>query len=203
MDGASGGAEAPTMRRSDACLLLGFMAITVVLIVCGWYSSSPPDGPSFSVKLTGVGGLVPQGGGGPAVIHPAFGLTLRAHNGQSFKTCRENVTTTVLYGKVVLGWARVPDFCVDEWASTEMSAVVSNADVVLTDDLRRRLDSELLAGTLELDVETRMWCQDCSSRECLVVCRENPGQAGYAPCQTRSLYAAQLGMCFALALVVF
>ncbi|XBI78638.1 hypothetical protein VPH35_088295 [Triticum aestivum] len=201
MVGANGGAEAPTMRRSDACLLFGFMAVTLVLIVCGWYSSSPTDGPSFSVKLTAVDGLVPQGGGGPAVIHPAFDLTLRAHNGQSVKTCRENVTITVLYGNVVLGWARVPDFCVDEWASMEMSAEVSNADVVLTDDLRRRLDSEVLTGALELDVETRMWfpegqplfweCQDCLSRECLVVCRVSPGHTAYAPCQTRSLYAAQ------------
>ncbi|KAM3272123.1 hypothetical protein ACQJBY_042362 [Aegilops geniculata] len=199
--GASGGAEAPTTRTRDACIMLGLMALTIVFFVYEGYSFSPSDGPSFSVKLTAVDGLVPQGGGGPAVIHPAFDLTLRAHNGQSAKTCRENVTITVLYGNMVLGWARVPDFCVDEWASMEMSGVVSNADVVLTDDLRRRLDSELLAGALELDVETRMWfpegqplfweCRDCLSRECLAVCRVNPGQGGYAPCQTRKLYAAQ------------
>ncbi|KAE8803953.1 hypothetical protein D1007_20109 [Hordeum vulgare] len=186
------------MRREDACLLLVFMAITVALIVCGWYSSSPTDGPSFSVKLTAVDGLVPEGGG--PVIHPVFDLTLRVHNGQSAKTCRDNITVTVLYGNMVLGWGRVPDFCVDEWASMEMSAAVSNADVVLADDLRSRLDSELLAGALELDVETRMWfpegqplfweCRGCSSRECLGVCRVNTGQDGYAPCHTRPLYAA-------------
>lgn len=136
--------------------MLGLMALIIVFFVYEGYSFSPSEGPSFSVKLTAVDGLVPQGGG-PAVIHPAFDLTLRADNGQGAKTCRENVTITVLYGNMVLGWGRVLDFCVDEWESMEMSAAVSNTDVALTDDLRRRLDSELLAGALELDVETRMW----------------------------------------------
>ncbi|PNT72164.1 hypothetical protein BRADI_2g40522v3, partial [Brachypodium distachyon] len=91
---------------------------------------------------------------------PAFDLTLRVDNGQIAKTCRENVTIAVFYGNMLLGWGRVPDFCVGRWTSVEMDAAASHADVVLTDDVRSRMHSELLAGTLELDVETRMWFPD-------------------------------------------
>jgi hypothetical protein len=33
-----------------------------------------------------------------------------------------NVTATVFYGNMILGWGSVPDFCVDEWTSSEMKA---------------------------------------------------------------------------------
>ena len=151
--------------------------------------------PSFSVRVNGAHGLDPMSG---PVIRPCFNLTLRVDNNQDFTTCREEVTVTVFYGgAVVVGWADVPDFCVEKRSSAELSVPLSHADVVLTNELRRRMALELRSGELELGVEIRLvfpkgqiipweWgcyeCHDSSSRQSFQLCRAKPEQ-GYVPCQ--------------------
>ncbi|KAL6615143.1 hypothetical protein ACP70R_037413 [Stipagrostis hirtigluma subsp. patula] len=147
--------------------------------------------PSFSVEVTDAHSLEPTRS---PVVRPALiNLTLRVDNEQGeVRTCREEVTATVFYdGTVVVGWAEVPDFCVDRWSSAEINVPLSHADVVLTDGLRRRLAAELRSGELELGVEMRMVfptgllpcdeCHESRSRQTLQLCSVKPGK-GYAPC---------------------
>ncbi|KAK3164508.1 hypothetical protein QOZ80_1AG0020100 [Eleusine coracana subsp. coracana] len=128
-------------------------------------------------------------------IRPEFNLTIRVDNTRrDSRICREEMAVTVFYaGEVVVGWADVPDFCVDKWSSAELNVPMSHADVVLSDALRRRMAAELRSGDLEFGVEVRMvfpeglvaWfcdeCRESKSRQSLQVLSVKPGQA-YAPC---------------------
>lgn len=74
------------------------------------------------------------------MIRPEFNLTFQVNNTRWYgRICRE---------EVVVGWAKVPDFCVDKWSSAELKVLLSHADVVLTDALRRRMAAELRFGDL-------------------------------------------------------
>jgi hypothetical protein len=84
----------------------------------------------------------------------------------------------------------------------EVVAVLLCADVVLTDDLRRSMASELRVGEMEILVELRMLfvkgdheCQLCA-RDMFRYYRVRPGQ-GYAPCHCRTLEMTQASESFA------
>ncbi|KAF8730461.1 hypothetical protein HU200_017039 [Digitaria exilis] len=162
-------------------IVLCFSGLLFALI---YWGSPVHDDPTFSVRVNPASG-------------PKFNLTLRVDNDQDFATCREQVTATVLYGgTVVVGWADVPDFCVDKRASAELSVPLSHGDVVvLTDDMHRRMAVELRSGELELVVEMRLvfpkgfipwdYCYECHqsrSRQTFQMCSVKPEQ-GYAQCQ--------------------
>ncbi|KAL6615359.1 hypothetical protein ACP70R_037629 [Stipagrostis hirtigluma subsp. patula] len=191
--GASGGETSADDDKSigevflRSLLLAVFIGALVALLI--WVRPVRKD-PSFSMSVTDAHGLNPTS----RVIRPAFNLTLGVDNDQDFEACREEVTITVYYGgSVVVGWAEVPDFCVDKRSYAEINVPLSHADVVLTDALRRRMAAELRAGELELGVEMRMvfprgllplLCDECKesrSRQTLQFCSVKPGQ-GYAPC---------------------
>ncbi|KAI4967628.1 hypothetical protein ZWY2020_020462 [Hordeum vulgare] len=75
------------------------------------------------------------------VIRPGFNLELHVDNKGIDRTCKEEITVTVFYGDMVVGWADVPDFCVDKRSTADVNLKLSHADVLLTDTLRRRLAS--------------------------------------------------------------
>ncbi|CAL4963297.1 unnamed protein product [Urochloa decumbens] len=150
------------------------------------------DDPSFLVRVSDAHGLDPRSS---PVLRPEFNLTVRVDNNQDLTTCRDQVTVTVFYGgKVVVGWAEMPDFCVDKQSSMELNVPLSHADVVLNNGQRQRMAVELRSGELELGVEMRMvfpkgrfvdWdsieSHASRSRQLFQVCSVKPEQ-GYAPC---------------------
>ncbi|RLN23958.1 hypothetical protein C2845_PM07G10140 [Panicum miliaceum] len=150
--------------------------------------TTPADrSPILFVMVTDTGTLDPVLLG--PVIRPALDLALRVDNPMDPRMCRENATFTV------------QDFCVHKGASTEVVAVLLRADVVLTDDLRRSMASELRAGEMEVLVELRLLfpkgdheCQLCA-RDKFQYCRVWPGQ-GYAPCHCRALEFTQISESF-------
>ncbi|KAI4988226.1 hypothetical protein ZWY2020_029856 [Hordeum vulgare] len=72
------------------------------------------------------------------------------------RTCKEEITITVFYGDMVVGWADVPHFCVNKRSTADVNLKLSHTDVLLTDTLRRRLASELRSEDLEFEMEMRM-----------------------------------------------
>ncbi|KAI4988216.1 hypothetical protein ZWY2020_029846 [Hordeum vulgare] len=194
---AAAGSERPEPKPT---LTSVFLAIIITVCVGGlimgfdrWHASIHHD-PSFSVRLTQVHGLDPASS---PVIHPDFNLELRVDNKGIDRSCKEEITVTVFYGDMVVGWADVPDFCVDKWSTADVNLKLSHSDVLLTDTLRRRLASDLRSGELEFEVEMRMVipvgsdreCRGdyCTSRQSFRWCRAKPGQ-DYAHCdqfQTR------------------
>lgn len=181
-----GSNDEETREFFSTCLL--FMLITALGVAALLWLSEPTQwGADFSASVTDVGGLddLVQS----PVIHPVFDVTLRVNNDQSIEICREKVTVTVSYGGVVLGWGDMRDFCVDKWASVELKATMSHADVMLTDQLRASMASKLHAGELEVSVEMRMSfpagneCFYCSPQSLQIqFCPVKPGQ-GYSYCQ--------------------
>ncbi|KAK3160987.1 hypothetical protein QOZ80_1BG0070030 [Eleusine coracana subsp. coracana] len=164
--------------RETICVVFCFAS---VIVLVPWMSSgSAQRTTSFSVNLTEIGGLNPVQS---LVIRPAFDLTIRVDNYMDTRLCTiENATVTLSYGSMVLGLGNVPDFCVNSQASAEIKAVLTQNSVVLTDQLRRAMASELRAGELKISVEMRMLfpkgydyeCQSCE-REILHYCRVRPG----------------------------
>uniref|UniRef100_A0A453JNI5 Late embryogenesis abundant protein LEA-2 subgroup domain-containing protein n=3 Tax=Triticinae TaxID=1648030 RepID=A0A453JNI5_AEGTS len=172
----------PTLRAAILAIILTLCVGGLILGLQKWDSSIHLD-PSYSVRLTEVHGLDPARS---PVIRPDFNLELRVDNKGVDRTCKEEITVTVFYGDMVVGWADVPDFCVGKQSSTDVNVKLSHTDVLLTDTLRRRLASELRSGELEFVVEMRMVipvgsdreCADdyCTSRQSFLHCRAKPGQ---------------------------
>lgn len=165
-------------KRGDIILILFVAVCGAVFFGVLSYSTDTHSDPSFSAKLTDVGGLDPLHS---PVVRPDFDLTLLVDNPKETKMCRNNVTATVFYGNVIFGWGRVPDFCMDKYASTHMKVMMSHADVMLTDRLRTSLASEQRAGELEVSVELRMLIPE-HAKESMQFCRVHPGQC-YALCR--------------------
>ncbi|KAE8789529.1 hypothetical protein D1007_36334 [Hordeum vulgare] len=194
---ATAGSEEPEPKPQLRGLILSIVITLCVgglIVGYGKWDSSVHHDPSFSVRLTEVHGLDPARS---PVIRPGFNLELHVDNKGIDRTCKEEITVTVFYGDMVVGWADVPDFCVDKRSTADVNLKLSHADVLLTDTLRRRLASELRSEELEFDVEMRMVipmgsdreCRAdyCTSRQSFRWCRAKPGQ-GYAHCdlfQTR------------------
>ncbi|KAI4997288.1 hypothetical protein ZWY2020_052630 [Hordeum vulgare] len=140
---AAAGSEQPEPKPT---LTIVFLAIIITVCVGGlimgcdkWRASIHHD-PSFSVRLTEVHGLDPASS---PVICPDFNLKLHVDNKGVDRTCKDEITVTVFYGDMVVGWADVPDFCVDKWSTADVNLKLSHTDVLLTDTLRRRLASDL------------------------------------------------------------
>ncbi|KAL6608079.1 hypothetical protein ACP70R_041142 [Stipagrostis hirtigluma subsp. patula] len=173
------------------------VAVVVALLTIFLVVLDPHDGVVFHVRATDVDGLDPAHS---PVIRPSFGLALRVDNhGIYFEDCWENVTITVFYGDRIVGWGAVPDFCAGKGASVELNAAMSHTDVVLTDELRGSMASQLRTGGLELEVEMRMLlskrhidrnCNSCASRQGFQFCSVIPGRQDYAPCQLVHLLRA-------------
>ncbi|CAL4949362.1 unnamed protein product [Urochloa decumbens] len=182
---SAGNETLPDDKRGELILVLSIAVCGAVLIGAqSWWLTRPHRIPSFSAKLTDVGGLDWLHS---PLVRPVFDLSLIVDNPKDIKMCRNNITATVFYGNVILGWGTVPDFCLGKGASTEMKATMSHADVMLNDRLRRSLASELRAGELEASVELRMLVPDEERHsnmapESLELCPVHPGQ-GYALCR--------------------
>ncbi|KAF0916665.1 hypothetical protein E2562_010516 [Oryza meyeriana var. granulata] len=176
----------PSRKYMLVCFLVVVFFFCPLMAFIYWEKYLHQD-PVFSVSLTEVAGGLDLARS--PVIRPDFGLTLRVDNQQIARTCREEVTVTVFYDDTVVGWADVPDFCVDNWTTAQLEVPLSHADVVLTYEQRRRLASQLRSGNLELTVETRMVfpegfdreCDNSASRQSLLLCQVTLGQ-GYMYC---------------------
>ncbi|KQK08604.2 hypothetical protein BRADI_2g43052v3 [Brachypodium distachyon] len=85
---------------------------------------------------------------------PSFNLTLRGESDVHDlpQDCWKMVRVTVFYGSAILGWGSVPNFCMARHGWVEVNAAMSHTDVMLTDELRRSMASELNSGELEFQI---------------------------------------------------
>ena len=107
--------------------------------------------PFFSAHLTGYDGI----GSGPvaAVLSLEFNLTLHLRN-----TCVDRADLTVLYSGVVLGWATMePRDCAGKRWNKALEVAARGDGVGLSDQLRDRLSLEWSNGTMELDVDVKVF----------------------------------------------
>ncbi|CAL5031031.1 unnamed protein product [Urochloa decumbens] len=168
---AGDGATATPRPPHNLKIIIGCVVAAVVglgfvwLVVC---EPLAPCYPTFSVDIAGFDGL--DGPELPApTVDPAFNLTLhgvsRRHHIGSVGLCQESGTVSVSYAGAVLAWGRVPKFCVPAQGQRRVGMVALGADVGLSEDLRRRMASERLSRSAELDVEIML------DRQRLLSCR--------------------------------
>ncbi|CAN6240141.1 unnamed protein product [Urochloa humidicola] len=165
-DPAAGGDGATAIPRRlrpheiiISCVLALFGLGLVWMVAC---DPMTPTYPTFSIDVAGFDGLGGPETTVPAVVNPAFNLTLRIG---SLELCQESGTVAVSYAGAVLAWGRVPKFCVLAQGQRRVGMVALGDDVGLSDELRRRMASERLSRSAELDVEIML------DRQRLLSCR--------------------------------
>jgi len=133
---------------------LSAFALVVVLLV----ANDAKEATEFSMELAASEGLGNATAGG-TLLSPAFGLKLRAKNARVLQPwcCDNGGEVVVSYSGAALAWGRVPPFCVERRAPTELTLVPWGRGVGLTEDVRQRLASELRVGTLQGTVGMKLF----------------------------------------------
>jgi hypothetical protein len=119
---------------------LSAFALVVVLLV----ANDAKEATEFSMELAASEGLG-NATASETLLSPAFGLKLRVKNARVLQPwcCDNGGEVVVSYSDAALTWGRVPPFCVQRRAPTELTLVPWGRGVGLTEDVRQRLASEL------------------------------------------------------------
>ncbi|CAL4961768.1 unnamed protein product [Urochloa decumbens] len=132
--------------------LASFLALFMVVI----FGSGATEVATFSVELAGFQGLNATQGNN--VVSPTFSLKVRVENPRDLQPwCSNGGKVVVSYSGVALTWGDVPGFCVQRKASRDMVLLPWGKGVGLSEGLRRRLASELFAGTAQVLVEMKLF----------------------------------------------
>lgn len=144
-------------RLARAKLVHGsiFLASLLALFMVLLFGSGATEVATFSVELAGFQGLDAAALGG--VVSPAFSLKVRVENPRNLQPwCSNGGKVVVSYSGVALAWGDVPGFCVRRKAAAELVLLPWGKGVGLSEGLRRRLASDLLAGTTQVLVEMKL-----------------------------------------------
>ncbi|KAL6856893.1 hypothetical protein ACP4OV_018275 [Aristida adscensionis] len=132
------------------------VALVAAATVCS-LADQAREATAFHMELAGVEGL----DAAAAAMSPAFGLRVRAenaHRGLLWPRCYDGGEVVVSYSGVALAWGGVPRFCVERRrAPAELTVVPWGRGVGLSEDLRRRLDSERRAGGAKITVDMKVF----------------------------------------------
>ncbi|KAK3165580.1 hypothetical protein QOZ80_1AG0034980 [Eleusine coracana subsp. coracana] len=127
---------------------------TVALLMAAAFTaivSQTYEGQSFSVQLTGYDGI--DLGCAARVVSPSFNITIRMNN-----TCVDSADLAITYSGVALGWAAVePRDCEKRRWERDVEVVARGRGVGLSQRLRDRMASDWRSGTVELDVDVKMY----------------------------------------------
>ncbi|KAF0920948.1 hypothetical protein E2562_037796 [Oryza meyeriana var. granulata] len=124
--------------------------------------------PNFTVEVMGVEGLDPLRS---PVMSPRLNLTVHVDNSRQIRQdCRGKSTVTVSYHNIEIAWAKVPAFCVGRWSTIRLDVPLSRQDVLLPQQLREEIVSDLRVGELELEVEMLPSHPQDAHRPCFLSC---------------------------------
>ncbi|CAO2166146.1 unnamed protein product [Urochloa humidicola] len=152
--------EKPAVGMSNmvkARLVLGsmFLASLLALFMVVIFGSGATEVATFSVELASFQGLNATLGN---VVSPTFSLKVRVENPRDLQPwCSNGGKVVVSYSSVALAWGDMPGFCVRRKAATDLVLLLWGKGVGLTEGLRRRLASELFAGTAQVLVEMKLF----------------------------------------------
>ncbi|CAO2183093.1 unnamed protein product [Urochloa humidicola] len=141
---------------------LSVFALGVVLLV----ATEAKEATEFSMELSTFEGLNTTAS--ETVLSPAFSLKLHVKNSRVLQPwCSNGGEVVVSYSDVALAWCRLPRFCVQRRAPTELALLPWGREVGLSEDVRRRLASELHGGTAQVTVGMKLFydAEDWSSPE--------------------------------------
>ncbi|CAO2183097.1 unnamed protein product [Urochloa humidicola] len=142
---------------AKAQLVLGsmFLASLLALFMVVIFGSGATEVATFSVEFVGFQGLNATLGN---VVSPTFSLKVRVENPRDLQPwCSNGGKVVVSYSGVALAWGDVPGFCVQRKAMKDLVLLAWGKGVGLSEGLRRRLASELFAGTAQVLVEMKLF----------------------------------------------
>ncbi|CAL4947802.1 unnamed protein product [Urochloa decumbens] len=149
-----------TIARSEIrTILYALLALALSPLVYYLLVNLPPK---FSVKLTGIQGLDTAADPDPAApLTTVFNMTLHASNKRSRTTwCYRHGEAVVRYAGFTLGWGRTRTFCVGAKDTRDVPVVAWADGVGLPKPIRDRMAAERRAGTVDLEVNVKLFAED-------------------------------------------
>ncbi|KAE8776902.1 hypothetical protein D1007_50396 [Hordeum vulgare] len=146
--------------------------------------------PKFSIQVTEA--RSPDAPRAAIPADTAFNITLHAVNRRPLDRCYRHGEAVVLYSGLTVAWGRTPRFCLGARDTRDVTVVAWADDgVELPTLLRDQMAVERRAGSLELDVDLRMFrSDDGSARPTWMRCKVmtgGPKQTGGVPCTVFAL----------------
>ncbi|TVT99058.1 hypothetical protein EJB05_55614, partial [Eragrostis curvula] len=95
---------------------------------------------------------------GDTTVSAAFTLKMRVESpGVLLLWCSNGAEVVVSYAGVALAWGDLPGFCVERSGDMELTVKPWGRGVGLSEELRRRLDTEWRAGTAQMLVHVKLF----------------------------------------------
>ncbi|CAL5012137.1 unnamed protein product [Urochloa decumbens] len=136
------------------------MPFIFMVITASTYAFDSREATKFSMDLIGFQGLNATLGN---TVSPTFSLKVRVENPNIIVQpwCYHGGNAVVSYSDVALAWGHVPRFCIEKKRTpTELRVLLLGRGVGLSEDLRRRLSSELQMGSAQVKVEMKLFYDD-------------------------------------------
>ncbi|CAO2201630.1 unnamed protein product [Urochloa humidicola] len=132
----------------------------LMVITASTYAFDSREATEFSMDITGFHGLNASLGN---TVSPTFSLKVRVENPHVVVQpwCYHGGNAVVSYSDVALAWGHVPRFCIERKRTpAELKVLLLGRAVGLSEDLRRRLSSELQMGTAQVKVLMKLFYDD-------------------------------------------
>ncbi|CAN6178188.1 unnamed protein product [Urochloa humidicola] len=146
-------------RSEIATILCALLALALSPLVYYLVLNLPPK---FSVQLTDIQGLDTVAA---APLTTFFNITLHASNKRGRTTaCYRHGEAVVRYSGFALAWGRTRAFCVSAKEARDIRVVAwAHGGVGLPQPVRDRMVAERRAGTVELEVDVKLFAEDDES----------------------------------------
>ncbi|TVU35347.1 hypothetical protein EJB05_17233, partial [Eragrostis curvula] len=136
-----------------ATVMASFLTLMVVCVV----ASSGRRNTKFSMELASFEGLNATIAG-DTTVSAAFTLKMRVESpGVLLLWCSNGAEVVVSYAGIALAWGDLPGFCVERSGEMELTVKPWGRGVGLSEELRRRLDTEWRAGTAQMLVHVKLF----------------------------------------------
>nr|TKW15648.1 hypothetical protein SEVIR_5G251150v2 [Setaria viridis] len=100
------------------------------------------------------------------------------------RVCWENTAVVMYYNETsVVGWSRLPSFCVGRWSAVDLDVSLPKGGVLLSQRLCDKMVRDRQGRGIELSVEIKPIDPKDGSRTCIQVCDTMLGERSTAsPC---------------------
>lgn len=145
-------------RREILTILCALLALALSPFVYYLFFDMPPK---FSLELTEAQGLDMAA---PAEsLSTVFNITLHASNKRGPYTCYRHGEAVVRYSGFTLAWGRTRAFCLGAKDTRDVTVVAWADGVGLPKLIRDRMAAEQRLGSVELEVDIRLFAEEDSS----------------------------------------
>ncbi|TVU35350.1 hypothetical protein EJB05_17236, partial [Eragrostis curvula] len=168
--------------KQDITRAVKFALLVIWMTIPFWVISFRILPLKFSVELRGATGLDAAPANDDAPISTAFNFTLHAANRRLTDRCYRRGEAVVRYSGYTVASGRTRAFCVGGKEARDVPLVAWAEGVGLPRLIRERMAADWLAGTVDLEVDVKLFrCDDNSARPTWMSCMVKAGGGGGKP----------------------